>query len=465
MDGREGSRRHDPLDRGDSRVGPDRGECPTFLGTASGYAGTLVLSGPPARILVVDDDALLLAQVVDALSPAKFTVVTASSASKGLTVLATQRSFDLILCDLQMPEMDGFEFRRQLRANPKTAEIPFCFVTASVRDEDKATARQLGARAFLRKPVNPARLLAFVRETLTEAGLADQRRLVALAFGRRLRALGIAFEITPDGTRVHAVVPFSQGRFSNAFTRAPIPSVTLENIDDERLRAISPAHLSTLPPIPLTGVAGTAALERAVVDAYHLHARARRREKILLERWGIVTEYDDDASRFLGRVKVGRDELTFTALDERTILLLASTGRLLGGRSREVDVSGATSSVEIAFTLEEILRSLPAAPPVVAKPRPPDLALGDIAEVPVEEMPPPLVAGYVAPEPALANLEPDALIEPVLVLEPDLEAPRDAAPAGVAALLCAVCVECGRRFYVPDEVADERQLTTCDRCF
>lgn len=432
----------------------------------------MVSSDSPARILVVDDDALILAQVVDALSPARFNVVTTPSAPRALSVLATQRSFDLILCDLQMPGMDGFELRRQLRANPKTADIPFCFVTSSVRDEDKAMARQLGARAFLRKPVNPARLLAFVRETLEEAGLADQRRLVALALGRRLRALGIAFEITPDGTRLRAVVPLSQGRFSNAFTRAPIPAVTLENLDDERLRAIAPAHLSTLPPIPLTGVAGTAALERAVVDAYHLHARARRREKILLERWGIVTEYDDDSARFLGRVKVGRDELTFTALDERTILLLASTGRLLGGRSREVDISGATSSVEISFTLEELLRSLPAAPPVVSKPRPPDLALVDIAEAAVEEIPPPLVAGYVAPEPekppipteALANLEPDALLEPVLVLEPDLDAPVGAAPVGGAALLCAVCVECGRRFYVPDEVADERQLTTCDRC-
>lgn len=404
-------------------------------------------AGASARVLVVDDDALVLAQILDALSPGRFNVVTAPSATHALTALAAQPSFDLILADLQMPGMDGFELRRRLCANPRTATIPFCFVTTSVRDEDKGMARQLGARAFLRKPVHAEKLLAFVREIVAEAADGDRRRQVAQIAARRMQSIGMAIQLSPDGTAVRAEIVLTKGRLSNAFTRAPIPSVTLQNVDHLRLRMTAPSHLVTLSPIPIDEIADLPSLEKAVVDAYHTHVRARKKEKAILERWRIEAEYEDDACRFVGRVTLGRDDLTFTAVDERTIRLLSSKGRSLGARAREVDVSGATSSVEIAFALEEVLRSLPAAPvapPPAPKPRLPEVA----------DEPPPLVAGYADPAPPQPG--PDALLEPVLLLEEAALEPVDD--------LCVVCAVCGRRYFLPDELEDDRLLTTCDRC-
>lgn len=404
----------------------------------------------PARLLVVDDDALIRAQILEALSPGDFSIVAAGSALHALALLA-QKPFDLILADLHMPGMDGFEFRKRLRAEPKTAAIPFCFVTSSIREEDKHTARALGARAFLRKPVNPPKLLAFVRELLAESEIADRRRQGSQILARRLGALGIPFELAPDGTSLRAEVRLSRGRLSNTFTRAPIPAVTLENVDHERMRLTSPVHLSAVPPLSMPDIANAAAFEQAIVDSYHLHARARRREKILLESWGIGTEYDDDGCRFLARVRVGKDEITFTAADERTVRLLAATGRVLGIRPRDIDVFGATSSVEIAAMLEEVLRSLPAA----AAPPPPPPPTPLLAEDP------PLVAGFLEPAPAEADSGP--LLEPVLLLGDAIE-PLDASSAEESPLLCVVCSQCGRRYFPPNDVEDERLLTTCERC-
>lgn len=127
-----------------------------------------MLPGSRARILVVDDDVLIRRQIIDALLPGRFTVVTSASGADALSILAAERPFDLILADLQMPAMDGFELCRRIRADPKLAAIPVCFVTASARDEDKRTARQLGALAFLRKPVHAAKLLTFVQDIVAE---------------------------------------------------------------------------------------------------------------------------------------------------------------------------------------------------------------------------------------------------------------------------------------------------------
>ena len=133
---------------------------------------------------------------------------------------------------------------------------------------------------------------------------------------------------------------------------------------------------------------------------------------------------------------------------------LGATGRHLGARPRDLDVKGATSSVEILHALEDVLGSLPVAAPQVPPPAPPP-PLADLdADIDIAPPPPPLVAGYADPEP----IEPvdlgEVLLEPILVLE-DLE------PVGELQLVCSVC---GRSYFLPDELDDDRLLTTCDRC-
>jgi two-component system, cell cycle response regulator len=84
---------------------------------------------------------------------------------------AQSEQFDLILCDLHMPQEDGFSFIRRLRADPKLSHIPFMFLTASSGcDSDPEQAQALGAARFLRRPIEPQALVDQIEACLRENG-------------------------------------------------------------------------------------------------------------------------------------------------------------------------------------------------------------------------------------------------------------------------------------------------------
>lgn len=124
------------------------------------------------RILVVDDLETNLDILVDILG--KF--YTISAVMDGETALRETAKYppDLILLDIMMPGMDGFEVCRQLKSNPETASIPVIFVTAKVETEDIIKAFEIGAVDYVTKPYNPPELMARVnthlqlRHALTE---------------------------------------------------------------------------------------------------------------------------------------------------------------------------------------------------------------------------------------------------------------------------------------------------------
>jgi signal transduction histidine kinase len=112
------------------------------------------------QILIVDDVPANLVALEAALAPLKRAVITASSGAQALAALL-DHEFALVLLDVQMPEMDGFETATLIRARDRTKHLPIIFVTA--HDHDPATilrAYQLGAVDFLLKPIEPAILLA-----------------------------------------------------------------------------------------------------------------------------------------------------------------------------------------------------------------------------------------------------------------------------------------------------------------
>ncbi|RLB46009.1 MAG: hypothetical protein DRJ42_28675 [Deltaproteobacteria bacterium] len=119
-----------------------------------------------ARVLVVDDDRLSREQLVKVLS-AHFSNI--DVAENGLIALgkALEERPDLILSDVQMPGMDGWQFLRIVRARPKLANVPFIFLTALRGDRERLRGYQLGVDEYLPKPVQPAELLARVRGVLT----------------------------------------------------------------------------------------------------------------------------------------------------------------------------------------------------------------------------------------------------------------------------------------------------------
>ena len=114
-----------------------------------------------ATVLVVDDLPQNVRLMDAVLSPLGFTVVSASSGEAALDLLARQLP-DIVLLDIMMPGMDGYETCRRIRANPATSFSPVVMVTAS-GDAEKVRAIEVGADDFVTKPLNKAELLARVR--------------------------------------------------------------------------------------------------------------------------------------------------------------------------------------------------------------------------------------------------------------------------------------------------------------
>jgi putative two-component system response regulator len=125
-----------------------------------------------ATILVVDDtpDNLSLMQ---ALLKDKYKVKGANNGEKGLKIASAESPPDLILLDIMMPGMDGYEVCRRLKANPATRDIPVIFLTAKTEVEDEQLGFELGAVDYITKPVSPPIVLARVHTQLTLKASAD----------------------------------------------------------------------------------------------------------------------------------------------------------------------------------------------------------------------------------------------------------------------------------------------------
>jgi DNA-binding response OmpR family regulator len=117
------------------------------------------------QILVIDDSENIHPLIKAILSGEPVDIHCAVEATHGL-VLASSIIPDLILLDVDMPGIDGFEVCRLLKADPLTARCPVTFLTAHSRTEDKVQGFKLGAMDYVTKPFNPAQLLAHVRAAL-----------------------------------------------------------------------------------------------------------------------------------------------------------------------------------------------------------------------------------------------------------------------------------------------------------
>ena len=129
-----------------------------------------------ARILVVDDIPANVRLLEAKLSAEYFEVVTAHDGPSALEAAATKAP-DLILLDVMMPGMDGFEVARRLKENPKTRHIPVVMVTALSDTSDRVKGLDAGADDFLSKPVNDVALFARVRSLTRLKLMIDELRV------------------------------------------------------------------------------------------------------------------------------------------------------------------------------------------------------------------------------------------------------------------------------------------------
>jgi DNA-binding response OmpR family regulator len=117
------------------------------------------------KILVIEDEADLRANVARMLRAEGYEVLWAPNGAAGVEI-ALDRMPDLIVCDITMPEMDGFGVLFSLRANVTTSRIPFIFLTASTRTYDHQWGVELGANDYITKPFKLEDLLAAIRKRL-----------------------------------------------------------------------------------------------------------------------------------------------------------------------------------------------------------------------------------------------------------------------------------------------------------
>lgn len=124
------------------------------------------------RVLVVDDDELICDLVSETLSFEGYDVDAAYSGEQALGIL-DRSPVDLVLLDIMMPGIDGFEVCRRILSNDSTRDIPVIFLTAKGQFEDELRGYEEGALDYITKPFHPLSLAPTIRETLETENRRD----------------------------------------------------------------------------------------------------------------------------------------------------------------------------------------------------------------------------------------------------------------------------------------------------
>jgi twitching motility two-component system response regulator PilH len=119
----------------------------------------------PGVVLIVDDSPTEMFALTGMLKRNGFEVLNAQNADEGLSLARSQRP-DLVLMDVVMPGLNGFQATRQLARDPDTATIPVVMVSTKSQETDRVWAMRQGARGYLTKPIDERLLLQTIRQVL-----------------------------------------------------------------------------------------------------------------------------------------------------------------------------------------------------------------------------------------------------------------------------------------------------------
>jgi DNA-binding response OmpR family regulator len=169
----------------------------------------------PKTVLVVDDEERLVALLKAYLTQEGFRVVTAENGRVGL-IQARHENPDIIILDIMMPEMDGYEF---LRLNSKERDTPVILLTAKLEESEKVLGLELGADDYVTKPFSPRELTARVRAVLRRAGKsapeAEVLRTADVTLSRAARNVMVSgryVDLTPSEFDLLATLMSTPGR-------------------------------------------------------------------------------------------------------------------------------------------------------------------------------------------------------------------------------------------------------------
>ncbi len=129
------------------------------------------------KLLLIDDDPNLILLVKDYLEFRGYNVVTAENGREALEVL-DQNIPDMIICDVMMPEMDGYSLVKHIRQEPQTNTIPVLFLSAKGQSQDRVKGLNEGADVYMVKPFEPEELVAQVESSLKQIKRLSQGRIL-----------------------------------------------------------------------------------------------------------------------------------------------------------------------------------------------------------------------------------------------------------------------------------------------
>jgi DNA-binding response OmpR family regulator len=196
-------------------------------------------------IMVVDDEKRLVSLVESYLVQEGYHVVSANNGKEALPI-ATHEKPDLIILDIMMPEMDGYEFMREHRKNQDT---PIILLTARVDDDERVIGLELGADDYITKPFRPRELVARVRAVLRRAGKTEPQAQVLqvadITLDRETRTVTVAdrsVDLTPSEFDLLAALMASPGR---VFSRLDLLDI-LQGIRYEGYERTIDTHIKNL---------------------------------------------------------------------------------------------------------------------------------------------------------------------------------------------------------------------------
>ncbi|MDJ0697941.1 response regulator transcription factor [Mastigocoleus sp. MO_188.B34] len=128
-----------------------------------------------AQLLLVDDEPGLREAVKDYLEESGFKVQVASNAREGWELMQ-QNTPELVISDIMMPQVDGYQFLKQLREDPRFASLPVIFLTAKGMTSDRIQGYQAGVDGYLPKPFDPDELVAIIENLLTRRISSSQTK-------------------------------------------------------------------------------------------------------------------------------------------------------------------------------------------------------------------------------------------------------------------------------------------------
>ena len=228
----------------------DRPEQPVsqVLADVQLISGNVSATGPTGgaagyRVLVVDDEPVNVQALVNYLTLAKYEVVTAANGQEALDYLSSDKPCDLVLLDVMMPRISGFEVCERIRERYSPAELPVILLTAKNRVSDLVSGFSAGANDYLTKPFASDELLARVNVHLELAKISDsyarfvprqfleqlgKERIIDVALGDQVqREMTVLFSDIRDFTRLaEGMTPGKTFQFINEYLGAMEPAIT-----------------------------------------------------------------------------------------------------------------------------------------------------------------------------------------------------------------------------------------------